>query len=381
MFGIFKNKQFLQATAVLVGTMVGVGIFGIPFSFAKAGFWIGFSFLIGIGFITLFLDYIYGEIILRTHQSHQLVGYTQFYLGGIWKRVMFFSILLTTYSALLAYIIIAGDFLANVLSPISYINASNFSFWFFVVASSLVFMGMRTIAWVELGIACLFIIISILIFIFGIGKVNFSNFSTINPELWFVPYGVILFAFGGLPAIPIQRRILGEQEKLLRYSILTAMIFVLFLYLLFSFTVFGVSGDATSPDAISGLVEYLGGKIVFLGSLFGVLAVSTSYIMLGTGLLQIFNLDYGFSRKLSWLMVIAPPFALFLGGLRNFIDVIGLAGGVAVGLEALVLIWVFVKAKTHGDRLPEYSMTVPAWFLYLIATVFIIGMVYTFIIR
>ena len=74
---LLKNKQFLRATAVLVGTMVGVGIFGIPFSFAKAGFWIGFLFLVLIGFVTLLLDFIYGEIVLRTHQPHQLVGYTQ----------------------------------------------------------------------------------------------------------------------------------------------------------------------------------------------------------------------------------------------------------------------------------------------------------------
>lgn len=377
---LLKNKQFLCATAVLIGTMVGVGVFGIPFAFAKAGFWIGFLFLILIGLATLFLDFIYGEIVLRTHQSHQLVGYTQLYLGNIWKRIMFFSILLNTYAALLAYIIISGEFLTNIFYYSS-LSSFNFSIWFFVIVSILVLLGIKTVSSVELILSALFIVVMVLIFVFGFGNINFANYTVVNPEMWFFPYGVLLFAFGGLPAIPIQRRILDSESRMLRKSITAAVFMVAALYFIFGFTVFGVSGDATSPDAISGLVDFLGAKIIFLGSLFGVLAVSTSYIMLGAGLSEIFSLDYGFGRKVSWLLVIFPPLALFLGGLRNFIDVIGLSGAVAVGLEAFVLIWVFIRAKSHGDRMPEYSLSVSVWLLYLVAIAFLGGIGYTLITR
>lgn len=378
---LLKNKEFLRATAVLVGTMVGVGIFGIPFSFAKAGFWIGFLFLIGIGLLTLFLNFIYGEIILRTHQPHQLVGYTKLYLGDIWKRIIFFSIILNTYAALLAYVIIAGEFLPNVLSRVFYSSSNSFSIWFFAIASLLVLFGIRTVAWIELVLAGLFLAVIILILGFGVGSIDISNFSAVNQEFWFFPYGVLLFAFSGLSAIPIQRQILGNMEGNLKRSILSAVVFVGILYFIFAFTVLGISGESTSPDAISGLVDHLGGPIVFLGSLFGVLAVRTSYLMLGTALLQIFTLDYGFNRKIAWLLVILPPFALFLGGLRNFIDVISLAGAVAIGLEAFVLVFVFMRSKTHGDRIPEYSLKVPAWSLYLLSLVFVGGIVYTFFTR
>ncbi len=376
-----KSREFLKATAVLIGTMVGVGIFGIPFAFAKAGFWIGFLFLIGIGAVTLFLNYIYGEIVLRTHQQHQLVGYTQFYLGNIWKKILFFSIILSTYAALLAYIIIAGEFLPNVLSSVVYASSGTFSIWFFVIASVLVLFGIRTVSSIELILAGLFAAIILLMFGFGVRGINLSNYSSINPEFWFFPYGVLLFAFGGLSAIPIQRQILGDKESQLKKSILAAVVFVGLLYFIFGFTILGISGDATTPDAISGLVGELGGQIIFLGSLFGILAVSTSYLMLGTAMLEVFHLDYGLNRKISWLLVVLPPFALFLGGLRNFIDVISLAGGVAIGLEAVVLILVYIKAKTHGDRVPEYSMRIPAWLLYLIAAVFVGGIGYTLLTR
>ncbi len=376
-----KDKKFLHATAILIGTMVGVGIFGIPFAFAKSGFGIGLLFLVAIGAVTLLLNLIYGEIILRTHQSHQLVGYTELYLGNTWKRVIFFSILLNTYAALLAYIIISGEFLTTVLAPFTYASAQSLSIWFFVAASLLVFFGLRTVAWVELGISILFIAVIFLIFGFGFSKINFSNFIGTNPSMWFFPYGVFLFAFGGLPAIPIQRQLLGGDERRFKRSIFTGVLLVGLLYFLFAFTVFGVSGQGTSPDAITGLVDFIGGKIIFLSSLFGVLAVSTSYLMLGTGLFQIFKLDYGFNKKLSWALVILPPFLLFLGGLRSFIDVIGLAGGVAIGLEAFIIILLFIKAKSHGDRLPEYSLSVPVWLLYILALIFLGGVGYTFWVR
>jgi tyrosine-specific transport protein len=381
MIFLLKNRQFLKGTAVLVGAMVGVGIFGIPFAFAKAGFWIGFLFLLGVGGATLLLNLIYGEIILRTHQEHQMVGYTQLYLGDIWKRIIFFSIILTTYAGLLAYIIIAGEFLPNVLSPLVYASPNTFSIWFFAVASLLVLFGIRTVSSVELVLAGLFMAVIFLIFIFGIGHVDFANYSVINSEFWFFPYGVLLFAFSGLAAIPIQRQVLADGERWFKSSISLAVLFVGILYLIFGFTILGLTGEATSPDAISGLIGGLNGNIIFLCSLFGVLAVSTSYLMLGTSMLQVFHLDYGFSRKMSWLMTVSPPFILFIGGLRNFIDVISLAGGVAIGLEAVILIMVFVKAKTHGDRIPEYSMRLPVWLLYVMALIFLGGLGYTLITR
>ncbi|HVZ11343.1 MAG TPA: aromatic amino acid transport family protein, partial [Candidatus Paceibacterota bacterium] len=57
-----KNRKFWAAVAVLVGGTVGVGIFGMPFAFAKAGFWIGAAFLVPIALATLLVNLMYGEV-------------------------------------------------------------------------------------------------------------------------------------------------------------------------------------------------------------------------------------------------------------------------------------------------------------------------------
>lgn len=378
---IWKDKNFLRATAVLIGTMVGVGVFGIPFAFAKAGFWVGFLFLVFIAGITLLTNFMYGEVILRTQAKHQLVGYTEKYLGPFFKKAIFFTAALSTYSALLAYIIVSGDFLSNIFSNFLYLSPTTYSVIFFIILSLLIFRGIKTVSKVELILTGLFFAVIFGIFVLGIGKMNFSNFSGIIPEYWFLPYGVLLFAFAGLPAIPLQRQLLAGREGFLRKSILTAVLLVAVLYLVFAFSVLGISGDTTTPDAISGLFVFLGGPIVFFGSLFGVLAVSTSYLMLGSAFIDIFYLDLGISKKLSWLLVVVPPFILFLGGMRTFIDVISLAGSVGIGIEGLVLVILFIKSKSKGDRIPEYSFGLPRWLLYFLAAVFISGAVYAIFIK
>jgi len=128
---IWKNRQFLYSGAVLIGTMVGLGVFGIPFAFAKAGFWIGLLFLVIIGAISTILYLMYGEIILRTKKSYQIVGYTNLYLGNVYKKIMFFSAVLGLYGTLLAYIIISGEFLLTLTSPFLFLSSSQLSTWFF----------------------------------------------------------------------------------------------------------------------------------------------------------------------------------------------------------------------------------------------------------
>jgi len=356
--------------------MVGVGVFGVPFSFAKAGFLVGFLFLLLTGFLTLVVNAMFGEVILRTEKRHQIVGYADLYLGPIWKKIMFLATVLSIYGAMLAYIIISGDFLSNVLSPFFYLSNTAYSYFFAFILSFLLLTGLKRVSVVEFILTLLFIFIVLLVFGFGFNSVDFNNLKNFNLEFWFLPYGVLLFAFAGMSSIPIQREILRGAESKLKKSILWAVLMVGILYTIFAFTVVGVSGDITSPDAITGLFDFLGGKTVVLGSIFGVLAVGTSFLMLGSALDEVFRWDYGLKKGWAWLLVVLPPLALFFIGLRTFIDVISFVGSLAVGLILLILIFMYMAAKTKGDREPEYNLSIPRWFLYSMAGLFLAGIVY-----
>ena len=370
------DKKFFYATAVLVGSMVGVGIFGLPYAFAQAGFWVGMGLLVAIGLATLLIDLMYGEVILRTHAQHQIMGYARLYLGPYAQRILFFSAVLMGYVALLAYIIISGDFLNTLLSHFFYAPVSTYSILFGIVLSLAVLRGIKTISRVELLFSGLFVVVMGLILFTGWPSIQSANFIGFNRANIALPYGVLLFAFGGLLAVPIQRQLLVGQERKLWPAISLAVLFTAGLYAVFTTTVVGVSGPVTTPDTVSGLYQFLGSNITILISLFGAFAITTAFLMHASALVNTFHQDFKIHRFNAWLLAVAPPLVLFLLGIRSFIGIISLAGGVALALEQILIVFLYAKAKSKGDRLPEYSLNIPTWLLYILITVFSVGIVY-----
>ena len=88
-----KTRKFYSAAFTLTGTIIGAGILGLPYVFAKAGFFIGLFWLIFLGLILLFVGLCMGEITLRTKKIYQLPGYSNKYLGKWGGRVMFVAII------------------------------------------------------------------------------------------------------------------------------------------------------------------------------------------------------------------------------------------------------------------------------------------------
>lgn len=376
-----RPNKFWYAVAVLVGSTVGVGIYGMPFAFQKAGFGVGLLFLLGVVGLVLLSNLLYGEVVLRTHERHQFVGYVKKYLNPWAQKFNLFLFWVAVYGTLVGIIIISGDFLTNILSP--YFNFSPFAFStiFLIAASILVLKGLRTVSRFDFFMMVLLGFVVLLIALLGAKRVDLANYTLRAKDFWFLPFGVVLFAMNSMPGIPLVREALVGSENKLKKALIAGTIIPAVLYLVFTIFVVGVSGDFTSPDAISGLLGFLGPKIVFVGSLFGFLTSSTIFLNLATSLKESLHQDFHFNYWWAWLLAILPPYLLFLSGIRNFIDIIGLVGGVAVSLEAILLVFVYISAKRNGDRIPEYSIRLPHLVLYLMMLIFAAGAVYTLIIK
>jgi amino acid permease len=371
----FSIPAFRHAAAALVGTMVGVGIFGVPFIFARAGFWVGMAWLVAIAAFKVLFYTMFTELMLRTEGVHQLAGYAGIWLNSWGKRVVTFMNILGIYGALLAYTIVVGGFLHNILSSFTAIEPTLYSVLFTAVLAPILLARLRTVAFVEQALTVLFVVVVALIVFAGFGDISPGNYAQVMPDRWFLPYGVLLFAFGGLTSMPIMRQLLVGRERAIRPAVITAIILVAIVYFLFAAVVVGISGSATSPDAISGLFGILGMPILILGSLLGILTISTSYIMLGTAMYEIFHIDYHLRRPVSWLLVVVPPLVFFSSGLRNFIDVIGLVGAVAGGITIILFIVAYLKARTYTIREPEFTLRVPVFVWYLLMAMFAVGVV------
>jgi len=369
-----SKKNFLFALSILIGTIVGAGIFGIPYVVSKSGIIPGFFYFLILGAVFLLIHLFYGEIILRTKGRHHLPSLANLYLGKKGKILITFSTLIGLTGTLLAYIIIGGDFLKIVFSP--YINAPAlyFSLSFLLILSFFVFRGMKLIAPTE-------IVTNLVIFLFALPNINVQNFSLINLSDSFLPYGVILFSLIGFTAIPEIGGILKttEERKNFRKVILFSFLIIISLYIFFTLTVVGVSGEMTSPDVFQGLLPFLGPGIIFWGALAAVVTLADSFLAIALYLRDTLVYDYKFSKLTAGLFTCGLPLILFLIGFRSFIGTIGFVGTIIGLIEGIIIILIFKKAKELGDRQPEYSLKIPAFLLYFLITLLLLGAVSQFV--
>jgi len=369
------NKNFYYATATLIGTIVGVGIFGVPYVVAKAGFFLGLIFLFVLGGVALLFHLLYGEIILRTPGKHRYVGYAEIYLGQWGKRLMTFTSVFIFYGALLAYIIVGGKFLQTIFGGNDFIWSLVFS----VICSLAIFFGLRVITKMEVLMTLFLIAVVILIFVRGWPMIKLDNLSTWDWQYFFLPYGVILWAVTAASAIPEMKEIFKQNYKSFKKAIIWGTLLPIFLYLLFILTIVGVTGQQTSPEAIQGLVKVLENHTIIFGAIFGLLAVATSFLVIGLSLKKTFWYDYKINKYLAWVLTCSIPLIAYLCHLRDFITVIGFLGATLGGLQMVFLILIYQKAKKTGQRQPEYSLKLPLVVIYGLILILSLGTIYQII--
>ncbi len=350
------SKNFCYAVATLIGTIIGVGIFGIPYVVSKSGFTLGIIFLLFLSGMILIMHLLYGEVILRTTGKHRFVGYAKKYLGKWGKYITTLTSVSIFYGALLAYVIVSGEFLKTIFGGSDFI----WSLLFFIVCALAIFFGLKVVSKIEIFMSLFLIAVIFIIFFKGWPEIELSNFVGTNLKYFFLPYGVILWALSGWAAIPEMKEIFSENKKagykLFKKAIIWGTLIPVFLCFIFLFTVIGVTGQETSAEAIQGLVKILENGTIILGAIFGILAVTTSFLIVGLTLKKIFWYDYGINKNLSWILVVSVPLMFFLFDVRNFVAVIGFMGAVFSALEGIILILIYQKAKKQGKRQPEYTL-------------------------
>jgi len=367
---------FLKAIAVFLGTVIGVGIFGLPFVAAKSGFPIAFVYLGLAALFVILIQRFYSEVVLGTDKIHRLPGYVAEYLSPIWGKLVFLVISLGCVGSLIAYLIIGGQFLFAIFSPFFGGAPALYSVIFFLPAAYLVFKGIKSIAEVELFLSFVFISILVLFLVLSLPFMKVGNFKTIHFDNLTLPYGVMLYALWGSSIIPEIKEYFSlscnkkQVKSKLRKTLFFGLIFCSLFYLLFIVAVFGACGFSTTEDAISGMQAVLGSSATNLGFIFGVVACFTSFLALGLTLKKVLWYDFNVPKNMAWAATCFFPLCLFALGLRRFIDIIGFTGAVALGLEGIIII--FLYKEFLKDKLKKKMNSA----IYLLALVFVLGIVF-----
>jgi len=368
-------KDNILAFATFSGTIIGVGLFGLPFVASKIGYYPMLFYFGILTIVSILVHQIFGEICLRTNGEHRLPGYAQIYLGKPAKWISIFSTSIGLFGSNLAYIVIGGSFLSYLLQPIFGGDPIIYILLFFISGALLTFFGFKSISRTELlGLIIIFFAI-IYMFAKSLSHIDIENMLTYDFSLLnlFLPYGVILFSLSGMSIVPEVVERLRLNPKNLKGIFASGIILAAVLYIMFIFLTLGVTGRQTTADALSGLKELLGNKVMIAGYILGVLATFTSYISSSLTLKKIFSYDINLTPIISWIIAVSVPILLYLLGINDFILIIGFVGAVTMGIDSLTIFLIYLRAIKAGERKPEYELKLNKFIIYGLGLIFILG--------
>ncbi len=371
-----NDKKQLQAIAVMIGYIIGVGMFGLPYLVIRAGILPFLFFLVLLLPVQYLLHLIYASMIINTKTYHRLPGYTGIYLGDGAKIFIFMAKMVGNMGALLAYIIITGVFLNELLTPLFGSHEFFYATTLFIIEAAIVYLGIGMIARAELFMTALLVVVVILIIARGLPFVETNNFIALDWKYFILPYGALLFALDGNGSLPIVAKLVKRDHKIIKSVIRYGTFIAAFIILTFTLTIAGISGVATTPDALIGIHSVMDGVIVF-ALIFGIFSMITSFFGVAESIKETLNWDFKVNKFLSWAIAVFVPYTFYLNGVRNLSDVIILVGSIGGGICAIVLIMIFnkIRKKKNGLILFDYKPSILLqWGLILL---FVLGIIYT----
>ncbi len=371
------NKNFFFAVTTITGTIVGVGIFALPYVIAQVGFWIGMGYMFAFACFSVLTMSCFLEIELSTKGiHHQLPDYAGKYLGKTAK--IFTSILqvISQYGVLLAYIIISGKVLHLAFGNIFGGSEKIYGIIFTLACSIGIYFGVKAIKKIQFAIVTIVAIIVILIFAYGAPSIDLGSFGGMNLKNFFIPFGVVLFAFEGSVALTMADDILSRNKKKLKYAAITAVSIALVIYILFVSVVIGVVGvENVSEDSIASLATKLGWPILAAGTFLTICTVTSAFFTTGYTLSEVYRYDYKMGKNPGWILMVAIPLGLYALNLVGFATLIGFIGAIFVGSLSIISLTIYTKLKKKREKKPECAFNFHPILIFVLIAILVVGAV------
>lgn len=187
-----------------------------------------------------------------------------------------------------------------------------------------------------------------------------------------------MFGYHGATTVPEAHSLLKNKKVTFKKAIVYSGLITMVVYALFTLVTIGVLGKETTEIATIGLGKHLGSSMLWFGNLFALLAMGTSFLMTGVALRDSFVWDMHISEKKSVLLTLIVPTILFGIGVREFIAVLDIIGGVLITSEMFLIILIYWRAKQMGT-LPvgKYQLHHTALLIACLLVALAVGAIYS----
>lgn len=362
-------ENYVYPVVTLSGSIIGVGFLSLPYVASKVGIWPMLFYFIVLAFLVVCVHVIFGKICLKTPDFKRWPGFVGFYFGSLTKGIILVPMVLGSFGVLLAYLIVGSQFLQAIFSPIFSGNIFAYVFFYFLILSAAVYLGIKTISRLEFWAIVLLLVSFLLIFTKGFSQISLNNIfiqhPTPNIQNLFLPYGAILFSLWGTALIPEAEEMVRGRKQSLKKIIIAATLIPAVIYLLFIFLVLGITGSQTTESALVGVKNALGNGITSVILFIGVITTFTAFIAHGLFLKKVFVYDLKIKELFAWALVCFTPLVLYLLGLNSFIALVSFVGGVLLGVEGILILLMY--QKIGGKKVIVYPLTL----------IFVLGIIYT----
>lgn len=375
----FANNRFVRAVGTMIGSIVGVGIFGLPFAFAQAGYGVGLLVLLVLGGLNALLLLMYTDIVVHTPGRHRLAGYVSAHLGKGWGRFGLVALAVGVWGSMTAYLMAGGRFLSLLFETSSPGSETAFGMLVLAAVAVISYGGMKAASRAE--VAILGVLLFLMAFI-AISASSVAHPANLMPAHWdklLLVYGVVYFALnGGVAAIPEMKEIMGSNRRL-PHAVMTGMGWVMGIYALFTLAVVAATGTGTSAFAIDALIPLLGGTFEAIGSALAVVSVLSIFTLVSIALRHAFQFDLGFHKSAAWALTFLPPAILYLAGLRSFIGLIGFVGSVLAAGVGILIVATYESMRSSGVCRDHACLELPRVCSFAIVGCYAVGIVLTIV--
>lgn len=368
-------KTTIIPAALLAGTIIGAGIFALPYVSTKAGIVVASAAAVLFTALMVSIHTMYADVVADIGHQHRFAGVAKKYMG---KKGYTGAIAMTIVHMLFVlaiYILFAVDFFKIILPPEWSVYGA-ILFW--MGGSIAAYMSVRAVSIVEtIAVVGMMMIVGMVV-IYGITSDAHASIPVMGNSIvsLLVPFGVILFALNGRPAIPSVVAYGGEEgerKKRIRKAIIIGTISAALVYVLFVIGVIGASEKVTQ-DTISGLMVPAWAQVL-LGVL-GILAVITSYIAVAQDVKKSLEYDVSLSSWIAGIVTVFIPVAIYMAHLGSLVQLLEVVGGIFVSLEGLMIIYMWNKHKKESNV--PIAGKIPSWWMVIMRGVFVVSMVYVF---
>ncbi len=370
------HKHYFIASTLLLGTIIGAGIFTLPQVFYTTGLAWVVVYLLVFGIVTAYVHLMYAEVLLRTKGEHELAGCTTLYLGSALGHIIKVTQVLGSAGTLIAYQILGGEFLRLVI-PMLPPYSEILLFW--IMGGVGIVFGVNTIAKGELFTNGFMFCIVVAMFILGLPYWDTLTWYK-GVEHPLLPYGIVLYTLMGQQAVREVITYLQKKKIPVRpMPFVLASLGSVFFCLIFMFAVLLLYKGTMPPiNVFSGLLRSVP-VIGLLGGLLGLANILDSSWTIGTYFRSVLVNDLRMHKLLSLILVLSTPLVGYIVLHEKLLWLLGILGGIGIGFEALIILFIWRKARNMPEgrgRIPDFTLRVHPVLFWAFTLLLIGGLAY-----